>query len=178
MYRPKKMKQVYFRRSNRHPLENNIVPIIRIEAKIPISMNGGSTSHRTQFSLILAFACTVHKVQGLTLLSTVVCLELNRQNKSTMTNYKYLLIFIKTRNCIKISLNIIFCKLYYVKHLSQWVLRDIQFFQLLQLWLRDISVFEVFSGSWCVQAYDKHSLPIQVHSLLSKCYCLYLYTNI
>ena len=34
---------------------------------------------RTQFQLMLAYACTIHKVQGLTIRNTVVVLDLNKK---------------------------------------------------------------------------------------------------
>ena len=67
--------------SNRYASENNIVPIVRIEPKFSVSLNSGPTSYQTQFPLMLAFACTVHKVQGLTLPCIVVSFNLNRQKK-------------------------------------------------------------------------------------------------
>ena len=56
--------------------KNKVVPIQRIEANIIISKNSSETFKRTQFTLTLAWACTLYKAQGLTLLnSTVVSLE-------------------------------------------------------------------------------------------------------
>ena len=56
-------------RLDRYASENNIVSIARIEADFSLSLNSGPTIHQTQFTLIPAFACTFHKVKGLTLQS-------------------------------------------------------------------------------------------------------------
>ena len=68
-------------RSDRYASENNIVQILRIESIEPVSLNSGPTVHRTQFPLMLAFACTVHKFQVMTLPSIVVSFNLTRQRK-------------------------------------------------------------------------------------------------
>ena len=65
--------------SDRYAPENNIVPIIRIEANFSLSLNSGPTIHRIQSPQIVAFACTM--VQDFTLPSIVVSFNLNRQKK-------------------------------------------------------------------------------------------------
>ena len=43
---------------------------------------------RTQFPLMLPYACTIHKVQGLTISNTVVVLDLKKsKNILIMVNY-------------------------------------------------------------------------------------------
>ena len=70
-------------RSDRYASKKKFVVIVRINANFSDSLNSGSTIHRNQFALILAFAFTVHKVQSLTLPSIIVSSDLNRQKKSS-----------------------------------------------------------------------------------------------
>ena len=49
-------------RSDRYASKKKFVVIVRINANFSDSLNSGSTIHRNQFALILAFAFTVHKV--------------------------------------------------------------------------------------------------------------------
>ena len=61
--------------------ENNCVPIQPVLARIKIRPGKPSSPElqRLQFPITLAWDCTVHKVQGLTLDEIVVCFDLNRQ---------------------------------------------------------------------------------------------------
>ena len=62
--------------SNTH----QVIPINRIESNISLTRkNNLHTTSRTQFPLMLAYACTIHKVEGLTVPSTVVVLDIKKQ---------------------------------------------------------------------------------------------------
>ena len=62
-------------------IENKVVPIVRILNGIKINAGKRSSPEiqRLQFPLALSWACTVHKVQGLTLNEIVVSFELFKQ---------------------------------------------------------------------------------------------------
>ena len=58
---------------------HQVVLIQMVEASIRISKNSSQVSKRTLFPHTLARTCTVHNVQGITLTTTVVSLELVKQ---------------------------------------------------------------------------------------------------
>ena len=61
--------------------ENDSVPIEPVLSKIKVRPGKPSSPEvqRIQFSITLAWACTVHKVQGLTLQNVVVSFNLQKQ---------------------------------------------------------------------------------------------------
>ena len=70
--------------SNTH----QIVSIKRAESHISlIRKNSLHMISRTQFPLMLAYSCTIHKVQDLTIPNTVVVLDLKNKNLLIMLNY-------------------------------------------------------------------------------------------
>ena len=67
---------------DRYARENTTVPIQPVLARIKVRPGKPSSPEiqRLEFPITLAWACTVHKVQGLTLNEAVVSFELQRQN--------------------------------------------------------------------------------------------------
>ena len=70
---------------NNHPIpfarKNNVVPIEPVLARVKIRPGKASSpeSQRVQFPITLAWACTAHKVQGLTLNKVVISTDLIKQ---------------------------------------------------------------------------------------------------
>ena len=76
--------QVRIRKSgNRYAITNGAVPVTSVLGRFKIKENRQSFPEiqRTQFSLTLAWACIVHKVQGLTLPDVVFSFELFGQRQ-------------------------------------------------------------------------------------------------
>ena len=64
-----------------HAKQSKTIPLERTEATFSLNNKGNNvnTVTRTQFPLMLAYGCTIHKVQGLTLDSAVISFDLVKQ---------------------------------------------------------------------------------------------------
>ena len=58
---------------------NGVVPLKRIELDIMLSKSSNILVKRTQYPIMLALTCTIHKVQGLTLPNLAISLQLDKQ---------------------------------------------------------------------------------------------------
>ena len=67
------------RDSNNFAKVNGVVPFERIELDIMLSKSSTIFVKRTQFPIILAWACTIHKVQELILLNLAISLQRDKQ---------------------------------------------------------------------------------------------------
>ena len=67
-------------RSDFYSNTHQVVPVNKVESHISLTRkNNLHMISRTQFPLTLAYTCTIHKVQGLTIPNTVVVLDLRKQ---------------------------------------------------------------------------------------------------
>ena len=79
------------------------IPIERSEATFPFDKKNALSSPiitRTQFPLKLAYACTVHKVQGLTLDSVVVSFDLRAQRRFNAGQMYVAMSRVRTIDCL------------------------------------------------------------------------------
>lgn len=69
--------------NNAFARDNNVVPITPVLTKIKIRSGKASSTEiqRVQFPVTVAWACTVHKVQGLTLNKVVISIDLVKQRQ-------------------------------------------------------------------------------------------------
>lgn len=82
--------------NNQYAKEHKVVPVEPILAKIKIKPNKPSSLEiqRIQFPITLAWACTVHKVQGLTMDRIVISCHLNKQR-----SFNYGQIYVAISRC-------------------------------------------------------------------------------
>ena len=75
-------------RSDFYSNTHQVVPINTAESHISLTRkNSLHMIRRTQFSLMLAYACNIHKLQILTIPNNVVVLDLKNKNVLIMINY-------------------------------------------------------------------------------------------